>query len=108
PWVFLCSEQLQKGNYSLSELECWAEAADHKPVRQSSKETGEEDSSDLGKTHGARTADSWRPLAPASLGVKGEICMQVKKQQLELDTEIGSKLGKEYIQSRLYIVTLLT
>ena len=28
-----------------------------------------------------------------------EICMQVKKQQLELDMEqqIGSKLGKEYI-----------
>ena len=36
-----------------------------------------------------------------------EICMQVRKQQLELDMEqqTGSKLGKEYI--RLYIVTLL-
>ena len=36
-----------------------------------------------------------------------EICMQVKKQQLELDMEqqTGSKMGKEYI--RLYIVTLL-
>ena len=36
-----------------------------------------------------------------------EICMQVKKQQLELDMEqqTGSKLGKEYL--RLYIVTLL-
>ena len=36
-----------------------------------------------------------------------EICMQVKKQQLELDMKqwTGSKLGKEYI--RLYIVTLL-
>ena len=35
-----------------------------------------------------------------------EICMQVKKQQLELDMEqqIGSKSGKEYV---LYIVTLL-
>ena len=34
-------------------------------------------------------------------------CIQVKKQYLELDIEqqIGSKLGKEYI--RLYIVTLL-
>ena len=34
---------------------------------------------------------------PASL----EICMQVKKQQLELDVEqrIGSKLGKEYIKA---------
>ena len=30
-----------------------------------------------------------------------EICMQVKKQQLELDTEqqTGSKLGKEYIKA---------
>ena len=36
-----------------------------------------------------------------------EICMQVKKQQLELDMEqqTGSKLGKE--MSRIYIVTLL-
>ena len=36
-----------------------------------------------------------------------EICMQVKKQQLELDMEkqIGSKSVKAYI--RLYIVTLL-
>ena len=34
-----------------------------------------------------------------------EVCMQVKKQQLELDMEqrTGSKLGKEYV----YIVTLL-
>ena len=45
-----------------------------------------------------------------------EICMQVRKQQLELDMEkqTGSKLGKEYVKavwersmSRLYIVTLL-
>ena len=36
-----------------------------------------------------------------------EICMQVKKQQLEVDIEqqIGAILGKEYI--KLYIVTLL-
>ena len=36
-----------------------------------------------------------------------EICMQVKKQQLELDIEqqIGSKSGKEYV--KVYIVTLL-
>ena len=33
-----------KGSCSLSELECWAEAADHKPDRQSSKEAREEDS----------------------------------------------------------------
>ena len=37
-----------------------------------------------------------------------EICVQVKKQQLELDMEqqTGSKSGKEYT-SRLYIVTQL-
>ena len=37
-----------------------------------------------------------------------EICMQVKKQQLELDMEqqTGSKLGKEYIKD-VYIITLL-
>ena len=36
-----------------------------------------------------------------------EICMQVKRQQLELDIEqqTGSKLGKEYVN--MYIVTLL-
>ena len=45
--------------------------------------------------HQTTVSDSW------------EICMQVKKQQLELDMEqqTGSKLGKEYV--RLYIVTLL-
>ena len=37
-----------------------------------------------------------------------EICMQVKKQQLEPDMEqqTGSKLGKEYIKA-VYIVTLI-
>ena len=41
------------------------------------------------------------------LPVSWEICMQVKKQQLELDMEqwTSSKLEKEYI--KLYIVTLL-
>ena len=36
-----------------------------------------------------------------------EICMQVKNQQLELDTEqqTGSKLGKEYVKA--YMFTLL-
>ena len=36
-----------------------------------------------------------------------EICMQVKKQQLEQDMEqqTGSNLGKEYV--KLYTVTLL-
>ena len=38
--------------------------------------------------------------------ISWEICMQVKKQQLELDMEqqTGSKSGKEYVK---YIVTLL-
>ena len=38
-----------------------------------------------------------------------ETCMQVKRQQLEPDRKqwTGSKLGKEYIVTRLYIVTLL-
>ena len=42
-------------------------------------------------------------VSPASW----ETCMQVKKQQLELDMEqwTGSRLKKEYI--RVYIVTLL-
>ena len=36
-----------------------------------------------------------------TLPASGEICMQVKKQQLELDMEkqTGSKLGKEYIRA---------
>ena len=42
-----------------------------------------------------------------TLPVSWEICMQIKKQQLELEMEqqTGSRLGKEYI--KLYIVTLL-
>ena len=41
-----------------------------------------------------------------TLPASWEICMQVKKQQLELDMEqqTGSKKGKK---SKLYIVTLL-
>ena len=37
----------------------------------------------------------------ATLPASWEICMQVKKQQLELDVEqqTGSKLGKEYVKS---------
>ena len=44
---------------------------------------------------------------PDHLIASWEICMQVNKQQLELDMEqqTGSKLGKS--TSRLYIVTLL-
>ena len=40
----------------------------------------------------------WEYQAP--LPVSWEICMQVKKQQLELDTiqQTGSKLGKEYVK----------
>ena len=38
---------------------------------------------------------------PEHLPVSWEICMQTKKQQLELDMEqqTGSKLGKEYIKA---------
>ena len=44
----------------------------------------------------------YQSILPASW----EICMQVKKQHLELDTEqqTCSKLGKKYVK---YIVTLL-
>ena len=37
-----------------------------------------------------------------------EICMQVKKQQLELDIEpqAGSKLGKEYVKD-VYVTLLI-
>ena len=36
-----------------------------------------------------------------TLSASWEICMHVKKQQLELDMEqrIGSKLGKEYVKA---------
>ena len=39
----------------------------------------------------------YQNILPAS----GEICMQIKKQQLELDMEkwIGSKLGNEYVKA---------
>ena len=39
-----------------------------------------------------------------------EICMQVKKQQLELDMEqqIGSKSGKEYIKAAYFHPAYLT
>ena len=42
--------------------------------------------------------------------VSREICMQVKKQQLELDMEkqTGSKLGKEYVKSVLCHSAYLT
>ena len=48
-----------------------------------------------------------------TLPASWEICIQVKKQQLELDTEqwTGSKLGKEHVKDTLdikgYIVILL-
>ena len=44
---------------------------------------------------------------PPDLPLEKPICMQVRKQQLELDMNqhTGSKSGKEYI--KLYIVTLL-
>ena len=45
----------------------------------------------------SRDGNTWPPDLPASW----EICMQVKKQQLELDMEqkTGSKSGKEYIKA---------
>ena len=45
----------------------------------------------------------WRPAS-------GEICMQVRKQQLELDVEqqTGSKLGKEYVKAVYYHPAKLT
>ena len=40
-------------------------------------------------------------LGQTTLPASWEICMQVKKQQLELDMEqqTGSKLGKEYVKA---------
>ena len=46
----------------------------------------------------------------ATLPASWEICMQVKKHQLELDMEqqTGSKLGKEYIKAVSYYPAYLT
>ena len=48
----------------------------------------------------------YQTTSPTSL----EICMQVKKQQLELDMEqqTGSKLGKEYVKAAYFHPTYLT
>ena len=45
-----------------------------------------------------------------TLPASWEICIQVKKQQLELDTEqwTGSKLGKEHIKAAYYHPSYLT
>ena len=42
--------------------------------------------------------------------VSSETCIQVKKQQLELDMEqqTGSKLGKEYVKTAYYHPAYLT
>ena len=47
---------------------------------------------------------------PDHLPASWEICMQVKKQQLELDMEqqTGSKLGKEYIKPIYFHLAYLT
>ena len=47
---------------------------------------------------------------PDHLTCLREICMQVKKQQLELDMEqqTGSKLGKEYVQAVYHHLAYLT
>ena len=52
---------------------------------------------------------NWKILKEMGISASCKICMQVKRQQLELDMEqrIGSKLGKEYGKARLYIVTWL-
>ena len=34
-----------------------------------------------------------------TLSVSGEICLQVKKQQLDMEQQTGSELGKEYIKA---------
>ena len=49
----------------------------------------------------------WKILRDMGIPALSEICMQVKKQQLELDMEqqTGSKSGRS--TSRLYTVTLL-
>ena len=46
----------------------------------------------------------YQTTRPAS----SEICVQIKKQQLELDIEqlIGSKLGKEYIKAVYYTLLI--
>ena len=43
---------------------------------------------------------------PDTLLASWEICMQVKKQQLELDMEqqTASKQGKEYIKAIYYLI----
>lgn len=63
---FFALSNSKRGNCSLSELQCWAETADHKPDRQSSEEMGEENSLNLRKTHGAGRADGRVPLAPSA------------------------------------------
>ena len=47
---------------------------------------------------------------PDNLPTSWEICMQVKKKQLELDMEqqTGSKMGKEYIKAVYYHPAYLT
>ena len=47
---------------------------------------------------------------PYHLACPWEICMQVKKQQLELDMEqgTGTKLGKEYIKAMICHPAYLT
>ena len=43
----------------------------------------------------------WKILKQMGIPASWEICMQLKKQQLELDVEqqSGSKLGKEYVKA---------
>ena len=52
-------------------------------------------------TNGGKFLKSWEHQS--TLPATWEICVQVKKQQLELDTEqqTGSKSGKEYVKAVL-------
>ena len=52
----------------------------------------------------------WVWECQASLSASWEICMQVKKQQLELDMEqwTGTKFGKEYVKGKYCYSAYLT
>ena len=53
---------------------------------------------------------AWLSFIELDKGVDLENCMQVRKQQLELDMEqqTGSKLGKEYVKAVYYHPAYLT
>ena len=77
-----------------------------------SKENASESSVELDSD--SSDGSAWVPREPPTLFLRPpsswEICMQVKKQQLELDMEqqTGSKLGKEYFKFVYYHPAYLT